>query len=73
MAEIVTQRLPYQISLVGTPSDDGGVAFRVEKIIDPKRDCPMTDMRVTTFGTEGITAEWKGEACPGGSLVLRKQ
>jgi hypothetical protein len=73
VAELVQQRMPYQISLVGTPSDDGGVAFHVEKTIGPKRDCPMTDMRVTAFGTEGIVSEWKGAACPGGSLVLRKQ
>jgi hypothetical protein len=70
--ELIAQRMPRQLSLVGTPSDDGAVAFHVSQAIGPQGDCPITDIRISSWGTEGVAAEWKGAACPGGSLVLKR-
>ena len=74
VSEIINQRMPHQLTLMGTTLDDGSVAFHVEKNIGAMSDCPITDVRIGSFGTDGITAEWKSlPTCTGGSLVLRKQ
>ncbi len=64
---------PIETAILSGAADKGSFQFRVDKVIGSDRNgCAPMSFTLTPFGSDQLAAEWQGQGCRGGHVILRR-